>query len=80
MVHGVFQLVRLVDVTGIAGTGVVATGYVAPNGKASMFWVVLGKPQTVVTADRFEDLCVHLHDGKTIVQWIWVENNGTSEI
>ena len=73
MVHGVFQLVRLVDVTGIAGTGIVATGYVAPNGKASMFWTVPGKPQTVVVADGFEDLCIHLHDGATVVQWLWVE-------
>lgn len=75
MPHGVFQLVRLVDVSGVAGTGVVATGYVAPNGKASMFWTVPGKPQTVVVADQFEDLCVHLHDGATVVQWIWVEQD-----
>lgn len=74
MVHGVFQLVRLVDVSGVAGTGVVATGYVAPNGKATLFWIVPGLPQTVVVADRFEDLCVHLHEGKTVVRWIWVED------
>jgi hypothetical protein len=75
MPHGVFQFIRLVDVSGVAGTGVVATGYVAPNGKAVMCWVVPGKPQTVVVADRFEDLCVHLHDGATVVQWIWIEQD-----
>lgn len=75
MVHGVFQLVRLVDIMGIAGTGVVATGYVAPNGKAAMFWTVPGLPQTIVTADCLEDLCIHLHEGKTIIQWLWVEND-----
>lgn len=73
MQHGVFQLVRLVDVSGVAGTGVIASGYVAPNGKACLFWTVSGKPQTVVTADCFEDLCIHLHEGKTVVQWLWVE-------
>ena len=73
MKHGVFNLVRPVDVSGVAGTGVVASGYVAPNGKACMFWTVPGLPQTVVTADRFEDLCVHLHGGKTVVQWLWVD-------
>ncbi len=75
MTHGVFQLIRLEDVSGVAGTGIVASGYVAPNGKTAMMWVVPGKPQTVVVADRFEDLCVHLHDGKTIVQWLWVEGS-----
>lgn len=75
MRHGVFQLVRLVDVSGVAGTGVVATGYVAPNGKACMFWTVPGKPQTAVVADCFEDLCVHLHEGKTVVRWLWAEKD-----
>lgn len=79
MPHGVFQLLRIIDVTGIAGTGVVATGYVAPNGKASLFWTVPGKPQTVVTADCFEDLCVHLHEGKTVVQWLWVEEKNAQD-
>lgn len=74
MVQGVFRLVRLRDCTGIAGTGVVAHGYVAPNGKASMFWTVPCKPQTVVVADCFEDLCVHLHGGQTMVEWVWAED------
>ncbi len=74
MRQGVFQFVRIEDVSGVAGTGVVATGYVAPNGKACMFWTVPGKPQTVVVADQFEDLCVHLHGGQTMVEWIWAED------
>jgi hypothetical protein len=69
----VFQLVRIEDVSGVAGTGVVASGYVAKNGKACLFWLVPGKPQTVVVADCFEDLCIHLHDGRTVVQWLWAE-------
>ncbi len=76
LMQGVFQFVQLKDVTGIAGTGVVATGYVAPNGKACMFWVVDGKPQTVVTADSVEHLCVHLHEGRAIIQWLWRDDAG----
>lgn len=72
--HGVFQLIRLEDVTGVAGTGIVATGYVSPTGKACMIWCVPGKPQTAVVSDCFEDLMVHLHGGKTVVQWLWVDN------
>jgi hypothetical protein len=67
-------MIRQVDMSGVAGTGVVATGYVAPNGKAVLCWTVPGKPQTVITADCFEDLCVHLHERKTIIRWIWVED------
>jgi hypothetical protein len=71
--HGVFQLVRFEDVSGVAGTGIVATGYVAANGKACLMWCVPGMPNTIVAADRFEDLTVHLHGGKTIIQWLWVD-------
>ncbi len=76
MQHGVFQFIRIEDVTGIAGTGVVATGYVAPNGKACLMWIVPGKPQTVVTADCLEDLTVHLHEGRTVIRWLWTEDGG----
>ena len=74
MAHGVFQLVRIQDVSGVAGTGVVATGYVSPGGKAVLIWGVPGRPRNVVVADCFEDLSLHLHDGKTIVQWLWVQD------
>lgn len=74
MISGVFRLVRLEDVSGVAGTGIVALGYMAPNGKAALFWNVVGKPQNVVIADSFEDLSVHFHDGRTVVQWIWTES------
>ncbi len=74
--QGVFQFVRIEDISGVAGTGVVATGYIAPNGKACMFWIVPGKPQTVVTADTIEDLCVHLHEGRTVIQWLWRDDVG----
>lgn len=68
---GCFQLRRLEDPTGCAGTGIVAEGFLASNGKVMMTWVVEDKPQSCVVYDCLEDIAIHLHGGKTIVEWLW---------
>jgi hypothetical protein len=64
-----FMLDRLVDESGVSGTGIVAEGIRFSNGKCVLTWVVL--TSSVVVYDSFEEmLAVHGHDGKTVVEWI----------
>lgn len=64
-----FHLVRLEDLTGISGTGVVAEGCHFSNQKCVLSWVT--KYQSVaVYDDIFELINVHGRDGKTIVRWV----------
>lgn len=64
-----FHLVRLVDVTGVSGTGVVAQGCQFEDGTVVLRW--LGENASTVIWDSIKDaLKVHGHDGATTVEWI----------
>lgn len=63
-----FQLVRTTDVTGVSGTGVVATGVEFPDGTVAIRW--RGARASTVTWDSLDDaLAVHGHGGATTVRW-----------
>ena len=63
-----FQLVRVEDVSGVSGTGVVAEGVQFANGRCALSW--LGKFKTINIYERIEDLlAIHGHEGRTRVEW-----------
>lgn len=67
--HGLFVLVRDIDVSGVSGTGVIAEGVQFSNGVAVMQWVTTYQ-STVVWPGGVEELIkVHGHDGATRVEW-----------
>lgn len=63
-----FSLYRQQDVTGVSGTGVVATGAQFPDGVVVIRWA--GPWASTVVWDSLDAaMHVHGHDGKTIVLW-----------
>ena len=61
-----FHLQRVVDESGISGTGVVARGCVLPSGLAVMEW--LSFHSSVTFFRQLSDIeAIHGHDGKTLV-------------
>lgn len=61
-----FRFERDVDVSGVSGVGVVATGILFADGQAVVRWIVADKPQsTVVYATLADAVLIHGHDGKT---------------
>lgn len=63
-----FLLYRRADVTGVSGTGVVATGAQFPDGTVVLRWA--GKhASTVIWASLTDAMAVHGHDGKTVALW-----------
>lgn len=61
-----FRFERDVDVSGVSGTGVVATGVLFADGQVVVRWIVPDKPQsTVVYATLADAQLIHGHDGKT---------------
>lgn len=69
-----FVLRRLVDVSGISGTGDVADGVLWPDGTASVRW--RGEHPSVVFWDRGRASVefVHGHQGRTEIVWLDDEN------
>ena len=66
-----FVLMRDEDVTGVSGTGVVATGVEFPDGRTVMRWCVKGKPNSITMFDSIpEALEVHGHDGRTSIHMV----------
>jgi hypothetical protein len=64
-----FELVRVEDVSGISGTGVVAEGVEFTNGKCTMSW--LTKYTSVTVFENMTSLeAIHGHQGKTMVRWV----------
>lgn len=60
----VFYLYRAEDESGISGTGRVAQGFVADNGKVSLFW--LSEHPSVTVYDSVGEVqAIHGHSGKT---------------
>ena len=63
-----FRLVRLHDVSGISGTGVVADGASFPDGVTVVRW--RGERQSTVVWPSVEDvIAIHGHGGATVIEW-----------
>lgn len=68
-----FNLVRLEDVSGVSGTGLVAEGCLFGSGKVVMTW--LGQHHTFEIFDYIDEVIeIHGHGGKTVIEWM--DNNG----
>lgn len=63
-----FKLVRLVDESGISGTGDVAQGVVFRDGTVAMRWMT-DKRSTSVYTSMQDLLAIHGHGGKTEVRY-----------
>jgi hypothetical protein len=65
-----FYLLRLQDVSGVSGTGIVAEGCLFSNGQVSLTWV---SDTQISTMTHFPSLdavrAIHGHGGKTIIAW-----------
>lgn len=73
--HRRFVLNRLVDHTGVSGTGVVAEGVCFTDGSAVIRWLG-GFPSTVVHFDKMEGVrAIHGHNGSTEIAWLDEEEN-----
>lgn len=67
-----FQLVRLVDVTGISGTGTVAEGVVFRDGTCAMRW--LSRHRSTAVYGSLVDLeAIHGHDRSTRIVFVDLE-------
>jgi hypothetical protein len=64
-----FALYRDQDVTGISGTGTVATGVQFDDGTAVLRWRG-ATPSTVLWASLDDAMKIHGHDGKTRLVWL----------
>ena len=64
-----FVLHRLVDETGVSGTGIVAQGVRFANGKCALAWVT--EFTSVAVYDSIDDVeKIHGHDGSTVIEWL----------
>lgn len=63
-----FDLVRLQDVSGISGTGIVAEGCVFSDGTTALRWLTEHR-STVVYESAREALAIHGHGGATIFRY-----------
>jgi hypothetical protein len=64
-----FQLIRLVDHSGVSGTGVVAEGVQFTTGRAALHWVS-NEPSTTAWDSVEAMLRVHGHGGDTVLRWV----------
>ena len=64
-----FYLKRVVDASGVSGTGRVAFGIQMPSGKAVIEWLT-STPSEGIYNSLEECLKVHGHEGATNVEWI----------
>lgn len=61
-----FYLKRVVDQSGISGTGIVAQGVIFDNGKCAMAW--LTKHSSIAIYDNIKTLkAIHGHGGQTLI-------------
>ena len=64
-----FVLNRLVDVTGISGTGIVAEGVRFSDGRVALMWTT--RNRSIAFYDSLEDvIAIHGHSGKTVVRFL----------
>lgn len=64
-----FKLKRVVDVSGISGTGIIAEGIMFSNGRCVLQWLGLW-PSIVIWASVDDMLHVNGHGGNTVIDWI----------
>lgn len=64
-----FRLNRLVDETGVSGTGVVAEGIEFSDGTCAMRWLT-GTSSTAVYGCIDDVVVIHGHNGNTRVEWL----------
>lgn len=65
----IFTLNRKVDVSGVSGIGIVATGIIFKNKKVVICWE--GKYQSIVHWDCIEDVeKINCHNGSTTIEYI----------
>jgi hypothetical protein len=63
-----FYLERLIDDSGVSGTGKVAEGVVFKNGEVHMHW--LGEVSSVEIFHTVKELeRIHGHGGHTVIKW-----------
>ena len=66
-----FYLERVVDVTGISGTGVISQGVEFSDGTCVMKW--LTDTSSIGIYNSIEELIqIHGHGGNTVLRWDWV--------
>ena len=67
-----FRLNRIVDVSGISGTGYVAEGLIFSSGKCVVnFTGTNNKVVSITVYDKLQDVVdIHCHNGSTILEWI----------
>lgn len=63
-----FKLCRLVDATGISGTGEIAEGCVFSDGTTILRWLTEHKSTAIYESAR-ELLAIHGHAGKTVIRY-----------
>jgi len=64
-----FKLIRIEDVSGVSGTGMVAEGVKFSDGTCVLRWVTEYRSTAIyATVDELE--AIHGHDGRTIIEWI----------
>lgn len=72
-----FELVRLQDVTGVSGTGVVAEGAMFSDGTVAVRWLATAtsrehagvRPTTVLHDDIWSVVALHGHGASTVVRF-----------
>lgn len=63
-----FRLDRVIDSTGVSGTGVIAEGIVFSDGTVAMRWLTRWRSTGFYSS--MEDLLeIHTHGGDTVVLW-----------
>ena len=63
-----FYLHRIVDASGVSGTGIVAVGAVLPSGKAVLEW--RSRWKTVTVFESVDQIVrIHGHGGRTQLHW-----------
>ena len=63
-----FYLHRIVDASGVSGTGIVAVGAVLPSGKAILEW--RSRWKTVTVFESVDQIVhIHGHGGRTQLHW-----------
>lgn len=65
-----FVLVRLADISGVSGTGIVAEGVEFSDGRVALRWTV-GDHRSTVCWDSVEAAeAIHGHGGATTITWL----------
>lgn len=65
-----FHLVRLYDISGVSGPGVVAEGVEFADGRVCMCWLTRQARSLVIHANIADVEEIHGHNGATVIQWL----------